>query len=261
MSEFTQSEAAALVPERWRRRPVGSRVGPGRADPCARRVSSGPRARNDEKDPALHDLSETLRSLPIHTDRPDPDRFRNLNSVYLKLQNFKAIDPEYTGRGLTGLTAGGLAGSKRSGTATGRIPSCSRWPRRFELTPTFAGRIRSCRFWTTRAGTSRLKKVGFYRTHRWRERDPTRAEEEGTGAERRGLLKCEVCGFDFAATYGDHGQGSSSATTAAFSQNFETPANPSRRLGARLLQLPPNDPPAKAWLRVDEVALLLRTDR
>ena len=66
-----------------------------------------PRARNDKKDPALQDLSETLRSLPIHTDRPDPTRFRNLNSVYLKLQNFKAIDPEYTARGLSGLTAGG----------------------------------------------------------------------------------------------------------------------------------------------------------
>ena len=66
-----------------------------------------PRARNNKKDPALQNLSETLRSLPIHADRPDPDRFRNLNSVYLKLQNFKAIDPEYTARGLTGMSAGG----------------------------------------------------------------------------------------------------------------------------------------------------------
>lgn len=66
-----------------------------------------PRARNDKKDPELQDLSETLRLLPIHGERPDPNRFRNLNSVYLKLQNFKAIDPEYTARGLTGLTAGG----------------------------------------------------------------------------------------------------------------------------------------------------------
>jgi 5-methylcytosine-specific restriction protein A len=45
-------------------------------------------------------LSELLKSLPIHQERPDPERFRNMNSFYLKLQNFKAVDPDYAGEGM-----------------------------------------------------------------------------------------------------------------------------------------------------------------
>jgi hypothetical protein len=50
-----------------------------------------PRARIDK--PALAEPSETLRGLPPHPDRPDPMRFRNTNSDYLKLQNFETVDP------------------------------------------------------------------------------------------------------------------------------------------------------------------------
>jgi 5-methylcytosine-specific restriction enzyme A len=59
-----------------------------------------PRARSIKRDPALAELSRTLQRLRIHRARPDPDRFRNLNSVYLKLQNFKTIDPGYPGLGM-----------------------------------------------------------------------------------------------------------------------------------------------------------------
>lgn len=45
-------------------------------------------------------LSELLNKLPIHTHRPDEQKFRNPNGIVMKLANFKALDPNYEGKGL-----------------------------------------------------------------------------------------------------------------------------------------------------------------
>ena len=55
----------------------------------------------NDMDPAVVDLSRVLKTLPIHSARPDPIRFRNGNGVAMKLANFAAIDPNYIGRGMT----------------------------------------------------------------------------------------------------------------------------------------------------------------
>src|SRR4051794_7325478 len=57
-----------------------------------------PDARQSKTHPAVADLSRVLRALPLPIDRPDPERFRNVNGVFMKLQNFKAVDPEYRER-------------------------------------------------------------------------------------------------------------------------------------------------------------------
>jgi 5-methylcytosine-specific restriction protein A len=69
-----------------------------------------PRARNDKGDIALAALSRELRARVDLALMPDPTRYRNLNSVYLKLQNFKAIDPNYPG---VGMAAGATARAQR----------------------------------------------------------------------------------------------------------------------------------------------------
>ena len=48
------------------------------------------------------ELSELLNKLPIHTIRPDAQKFRNPNGVSYKLGNFKFFDPDYNGTGLKG---------------------------------------------------------------------------------------------------------------------------------------------------------------
>lgn len=65
-----------------------------------------PEARQSKSHPEVAKLSEVLRALPLSLDRPDPEKFRNVNGVFLKLQNFKAVDPEYTADGRVGMTAG-----------------------------------------------------------------------------------------------------------------------------------------------------------
>ena len=59
-----------------------------------------------EKNADIVALSIILNRLPIHADRADHTRFRNPNSVYMKLCNFLRLDPAYEGKGLD-------AGSKR----------------------------------------------------------------------------------------------------------------------------------------------------
>ncbi|WP_207224199.1 hypothetical protein [Aquimarina brevivitae] len=54
----------------------------------------------DSKNPKIIEVSEILNNLPIHTQRIDSMKFRNPNGVSMKLNNFKAIDPEYDGKGM-----------------------------------------------------------------------------------------------------------------------------------------------------------------
>lgn len=168
-----------------------------------------PRARNSKNDPALRSLSDTLRSLPLHPDRPDPERFRNLNAVYLKLQNFKAVDPEYTARGLTGMSAG--AGRRERAI-------WERYADQPEELRQVAEAIRAnvelpeqdvLRFADDESDETEAEEGRLLTTlHRRRERDPRLARKKKEQAlSRQGTLVCEACGFDFAATYGDRGRG------------------------------------------------------
>ena len=55
----------------------------------------------DVLNPKIIALSKLLNALPLVTNRPDQEKFRNPNGVTLKLSNFKAIDPNYHGKGMT----------------------------------------------------------------------------------------------------------------------------------------------------------------
>ena len=55
----------------------------------------------DDKNQAVIELSRGLKDLTLHSERPDEFRFRNPNGVALKLANFTALDPNYSGLGMT----------------------------------------------------------------------------------------------------------------------------------------------------------------
>lgn len=50
--------------------------------------------------PAVIELSRLLNALPIHSDRPDGEKFRNPAGVNLKLANFQALDPKNPTEGM-----------------------------------------------------------------------------------------------------------------------------------------------------------------
>jgi len=51
--------------------------------------------------PKIIELSETLNKLKLPVERKDEEKFRNPNGVTMKLSNFLALDPSYTGKGMT----------------------------------------------------------------------------------------------------------------------------------------------------------------
>jgi 5-methylcytosine-specific restriction enzyme A len=51
--------------------------------------------------PEARDLSDTLRTAFLHPRQGRPANFRSPASVVMKLMNFRALDPEYGGKGLS----------------------------------------------------------------------------------------------------------------------------------------------------------------
>jgi len=155
----------------------------------------------DAGDPGVIQLSNVLNALPIHTVRPDLERFRNPNGVAMKLANFAALDPVFPGKGLDAggrgdaavfdrfrddyVTLGKLADALRAMAAAGDAPS----------TPVEdEAEVREGRL--------------IYRLHRDRERNASLANKKKRRAlDADGHLRCEVCQFDFASKYGSLGAG------------------------------------------------------
>lgn len=162
-----------------------------------------PRARSVKGDPHLSEVSNLLRSLPIHQVRPDPAHFRNVNAVYLKLQNFKAVDPDFEGVGM------------RAGAGVREHALFARYADRPRELAHLAAAIKR-EGPTSDPGDLRVEEdreeegIGEGRillaAHRRRERRSSTRKKAAVLAET-GRLACEVCGFDFEATYGEVGQG------------------------------------------------------
>jgi 5-methylcytosine-specific restriction enzyme A len=131
--------------------------------------------------------------------------FRNLNGVYMKVTNFRRLDPVYIAQGKKGLQRGNkleedvwndFAGNheKLAQTANAirlavmkeQVPIASE-EEDDEIAEAVEGRI-------------------LTRLHRTRERSRKLIEKKKAMAlKAQGCLKCEACGFDFKETYGSRG--------------------------------------------------------
>ena len=202
-----------------------------------------PRARQSKRDPAVADLSRVLRALPLPIERPDPERFRNVNGVFMKLQNFKAVDPDYTADGRSGLGAGA---TQRERTLYERYAD-----NQAELRA-LAQQIRDRVDEGGEAlpGTPEEGEEGsvegrvLYRVHRTRERKKSE-EKKRAVLEATGRLECEACGFDFQ----DHLRGERPRLRRVPSQasSFRRHAHDlPARLGDRLRELPSHAPPGRS---------------
>jgi 5-methylcytosine-specific restriction protein A len=150
------------------------------------------------------ELSKLLTRLisPAKSSNVGPN-YRNPNSVSMKLQNFKALDPRYQGSGLGGGSildqevftefqndqanlrkqATQLKELLTSDLAIELVTSLHE----DDLTGDFEGGV-------------------IYRLHRSRERSGKLAQKKRSQIlAATGKLECEVCSFDFKSTYGDLG--------------------------------------------------------
>ena len=150
----------------------------------------------------VSDLSTFLGQLQSKMGGVIPEKFRNRNGVYMKLMNFRRLDPTYDGKGLE-------RGNKDEEAVWDLYYS-----RRDELRKV-ADAIRS--FVSLDEVPSTESTADYYegeegrvltRIHRYRERDTglVRRKKEITMKEC-GTLVCEVCDFNFESVYGDRGRG------------------------------------------------------
>ncbi|MFD5831276.1 HNH endonuclease [Lentzea sp. NPDC060358] len=164
--------------------------------------------RNDWKhvranDPRAAELSELLRSLPLHRMEWRHHNFRNPNSVQHKTYDIEVLLPHYHGKPKKG---GELdrkvlqafldrpdemraeAEAIRAGVRTGEWEDLPVPPDLDEEEATREGRL-------------------LLRRHLARERDPKlRAKKIEAALAEHSCLACEVCEFDFERVYGDRGK-------------------------------------------------------
>ncbi len=152
--------------------------------------------------PAVVELSEILNRLPIHTQRPEQEKFRNANGVSMKLRNFSRFDSTVSGHGLS-----------RGGKLEENI-----WKEFYldrEALQKLANNIKS--FSLTNIADKLSESVEqeeeefpegkiLYRIHRERERSKRLVEKAKDKRKKEvGVLDCDVCGFNFLQSYGDIG--------------------------------------------------------
>ena len=162
----------------------------------------------NSNNPEVIKLSELLNRLPIHTNRPDQEKFRNANGVNLKLGNFKYYDPEYVGVGLKG-------GSKLDEEVLNEFYG------KRKLLKSIANQIKSTV--ENQSVVNKLYSIPneeddilhsvkegkvIYKLHKLRERDSKiNKKKKELYYKKFGKLNCEVCDFDFYKVYGEIGKG------------------------------------------------------
>ncbi len=157
-----------------------------------------------ESHPEVIVLSRLLNQLPIHTDRPDAERFRNPNGVYMKLCNFLRLDPSYEGVGLD-------AGSKKDEEVWDefaddreRLHRVAEAIRAWVESPPENDMVSSDIDEDFEASEGRI----ILRQHKFRERNTSLvSKKKSLALQEFGVLRCEVCRFAFNEQYGTLGEG------------------------------------------------------
>ena len=162
----------------------------------------------DNKNPKVIELSEILNQLPIHEERYHNLKFRNPNGVGLKLSNFKAIDPDFEGKGMdrySKLDKEVFIEFKNQKEKLKEIAS--------QIKETVSNEKINIKLYKVpdedddEVPTVKEGRV-IYKLHKLRERNSkiNRKKKEKYYKEN-GKLDCEVCGFDFYNFYGELGKG------------------------------------------------------
>lgn len=157
-------------------------------------------------DPALETLSAVLNKMHRLNGVGGSDTLRNRNGVYLKVMNFRSSDPAYLGQGKVGMQRGNRLEGVLWAEYAGRLADLAM----------DAEAISQAVLGANEAAVAKLPPAEPYEgeeggvvmlLHKRYERDPKLVREKRKAAAATGKLACEVCGFDFKATYGDLGEG------------------------------------------------------
>lgn len=151
------------------------------------------------RNPLIIQLSNELRNLNIHKDIPEKEKFRSVNSVALKLANLKKSDQNFSGKGMRD---GGKLEKElwnKFHTHRDKLSKEADLIRQLYLKP------KSEKQKASEPKTNHRTEF-LFQYHKNRETDPLviKVKKELVLSESK-KLKCEVCGFDSLAFYGEIG--------------------------------------------------------
>lgn len=154
-----------------------------------------------KKSKEIAELGDSLNRLRMSLGGETSATLRNRNAVYMKLMNFKRLDPNYEGKGLQ-------RGNRDEEIVWNRYVSRSSELDR--VTTTISALVSSVGSGLSKEAIEEEEEAEegriLTRAHRYRERDGKFVKRKKEGVLRKqGELRCEACGFDFAAMYGGHG--------------------------------------------------------
>jgi len=168
---------------------------------------SADRGSIDKKNPKIIALSEILNMLPIFTDRPNKEKFRNPSGVTYKLSNFLSIDPDYPGDGMS-------HGSKLDEIVFNefkdrkeKLREIASEIKKIATLPQVIDAIAAVEEDEQTYTDCIEEGQTLYKLHKVRERSMVivRSKKEYV-LRNHGKLVCEACEFDFQRFYGDIGK-------------------------------------------------------
>lgn len=154
-------------------------------------------------DPPISGLSQQLKALSAVKEGQFAS-FRNENSVYMKLANFRSIDPKYTQQGKKGLSRGGRLDTVVWSEYINRPQELAEIAAAIRANLAEAETEQARVDWIVEAPEGGV----LTRIHQIRERSAQLvAAKKALAKSECGKLACEACDFDFEKVYGEHGVG------------------------------------------------------
>ncbi|KPJ73372.1 hypothetical protein AMJ52_03840 [candidate division TA06 bacterium DG_78] len=144
-------------------------------------------------------LSKILKKLPLHKKIQDRKRFRNPNSVYMKLQTFMSCDPHTKATGLTHVSKLEISIWKEFSQDLAILNKIAVAIRQLAKSAV----IKSLNTVYAEESDAPAGKL-LFRLHKKCEDRPKLVQKK---KKRARILKCEICSFDFEKTYGPVGKG------------------------------------------------------
>jgi 5-methylcytosine-specific restriction protein A len=162
----------------------------------------------DSRNPKIIALSEQLNRLPIFDHKPDQKTFRNPNGVTLKLANFKALDQNYEGKGMTSSSKLDKEVFQEFSSDIKLLNQIANEIRQVSDNHELSNEVSKIENDDTSETDSVKEGQVLYKFHKVRERDRKIIDAKKKKVLKdKGELKCEACDFDFEKTYGEMGKG------------------------------------------------------
>jgi 5-methylcytosine-specific restriction protein A len=158
----------------------------------------------DKKNPKIIELSNLLKSLPIH--KVYNEKFRNPNGVALKLSNFASYDPDYNGKGMYARSLLDESIFDEFSKDKVRLKNLANQIKELTKLNENSNEIQNIE--DDEVEDFITEGTIIFRYHKTRERSSKIIKQKKKLVFKQlGKLECEICSFDFVEKYGQIGSG------------------------------------------------------